>query len=386
MQMKQRNSSEETSTVEKDKALGTAIQQIERSYGKGAIMKLGEVAANRDVSVISTGSLPLDLALGVGGMPRGRVVEIYGPESAGKTTLALHVVAEAQKQGGIAAFVDAEHALDPIYASRIGVKIDDLLISQPDTGEQALEIVEVLVRSGAVDVIVIDSVAALVPKAEIEGEMGDTHVGLQARLMSQALRKLTAAISKSNATVIFLNQLREKVGIMFGNPETQPGGRALKFYSSVRLDIRKVEVIKTGLESIGNRVKVKVVKNKVAPPFRAAEFDILFNEGISRQGALIDAALEYDIIEKSGTWMSYGDVRLGQGRENVRNYLRENPTLADEIEAKVRAKAQGVAPLVTSASADAADTAEPAAAAVPAKAAPAASPKAAPATAGSNGR
>jgi recombination protein RecA len=325
--------------VEKEKALSTAIQHIERSYGKGSIMKLGEQAAQREVTVIPTGSLPLDLALGVGGMPRGRVVEIYGPESAGKTTVALHVVAEAQKQGGVAAFVDAEHALDPIYASRIGVNIDDLLISQPDTGEQALDIVEVLVRSGAVDVIVIDSVAALVPKAEIEGEMGDTHVGLQARLMSQALRKLTAAISKSNATVIFLNQLREKVGIMFGNPETQPGGRALKFYSSVRLDIRKVEVIKAGLESIGARVKVKVVKNKVAPPFRTAEFDILFNEGISREGALIDSAVEFGIIEKSGTWMSYGDTRLGQGRENVRNFLRENPTLAGEIEATVREKA-----------------------------------------------
>src|SRR5437016_1855764 len=327
--------------VEKDKALSTAIQQIERSYGKGSIMKLGEVAAGREVTVIPTGALPLDLALGVGGMPRGRVVEIYGPESAGKTTVALHVIAEAQKQGGVAAFVDAEHALDPLYASRIGVKIDDLLISQPDTGEQALEIVEVLVRSGAVDVIVIDSVAALVPKAEIEGEMGDAHIGLQARLMSQALRKLTAAISKSNCSVIFLNQLREKVGIMFGNPETQPGGRALKFYSSVRLDIRKVEVIKNGLDSVGARVKVKVVKNKVAPPFRAAEFDILFNEGISREGSLIDAALEYAIFDKSGTWMSYGDQRLGQGRENVRNYLRENPTLASEIEAKVRATAAG---------------------------------------------
>jgi len=271
-------------------------------------------------------------------MPRGRVVEIYGPESAGKTTVALHVIAEAQKQGGVAAFVDAEHALDPIYATRIGVNIDELLISQPDTGEQALDIVEVLVRSGAVDIIVIDSVAALVPKAEIEGEMGDSHVGLQARLMSQALRKLTAAISKSNATVIFLNQLRERVGIMFGNPETQPGGRALKFYSSVRLDIRKVEVIKSGLESIGARVKVKVVKNKVAPPFRQAEFDILFNEGISREGALIDAAVEHGIIEKSGTWMSYGDMRLGQGRENVRNFLRENPTLVGEIETAVRSK------------------------------------------------
>jgi recombination protein RecA len=336
--------------VEKEKALGTAIQHIERSYGKGSIMKLGEVAA-REVTVIPTGSLALDLALGVGGMPRGRVVEVYGPESAGKTTVALHVIAEAQKQGGVAAFVDAEHALDPIYAARIGVNIDELLISQPDTGEQALDIVEVLVRSGAVDVVVVDSVAALVPKAEIEGDMGESHVGLQARLMSQALRKLTAAISKSNATVIFLNQLREKIGIMFGNPETQPGGRALKFYSSVRLDIRKVEVIKSGLESIGSRVKVKVVKNKVAPPFRTAEFDILFNEGISREGALIDTAVEFGIVEKSGTWMSYGDVRLGQGRENVRSFLRENPSLAAEIEAAVRLKADGQpsAPLATAA-------------------------------------
>jgi len=330
--------------MEKEKALTTAITQIHRSYGEGAIMRLGEQAAQREISSIPTGALPLDLALGVGGLPRGRVVEIYGPESAGKTTVALHVVAEAQRLGGVAAFVDAEHALDPIYASRIGVNIDDLLISQPDTGEQALEIVEVLVRSGAVDVIVIDSVAALVPKAEIEGEMGDSHVGLQARLMSQALRKLTAAISKSNCCVIFLNQLREKVGIMFGNPETQPGGRALKFYASVRLDIRKVEVIKSGLDSIGARVKVKVVKNKVAPPFRAAEFDILFNEGISREGALIDAAVEQGIIDKSGTWLSYGDLRLGQGRENVRNYLRENPTLSGEIEAAVRAKVEGQTP------------------------------------------
>ncbi len=310
---------------EKEKSLDSAISQIVKSYGKGSIMKLGEQAAQRgEITVIPTGALLLDLALGVGGIPRGRVTELYGPESAGKTTLALHVIAEAQKQG-----------------ARIGVKIDDLLISQPDTGEQALEIVEVLVRSGAVDVIVIDSVAALVPKAEIEGEMGDAHVGLQARLMSQALRKLTAAISKSNCSVIFLNQLREKVGIMFGNPETQPGGRALKFYSSVRLDIRKVEVIKSGLDSVGARVKVKVVKNKVAPPFRSAEFDILFNEGISREGSLIDAALEYGILEKSGTWMSYGDQRLGQGRENVRNYLRENPTLSSEIEAAVRLKAVG---------------------------------------------
>ncbi len=330
---------------EKEKSLDSAMAQIVKSYGKGSIMKLGEQAALRgEITVIPTGALLLDLALGVGGIPRGRVTELYGPESAGKTTLALHVIAEAQKQGGVAAFVDAEHALDPLYASRIGVKIDDLLISQPDTGEQALEIVEVLVRSGAVDVIVIDSVAALVPKAEIEGDMGDSHMGLQARLMSQALRKLTAAISKSNCSVIFLNQLREKVGIMFGNPETQPGGRALKFYSSVRLDIRKVEVIKSGLDSVGARVKVKVVKNKVAPPFRSAEFDILFNEGISREGSLIDAAIEYSILEKSGTWMSYGDQRLGQGRENVRNYLRENPTLSGEIEAKVREKAAGGTP------------------------------------------
>src|ERR1700704_4694882 len=330
---------------EKAKSLDSAISQIVKSYGKGAIMKLGEQAAlHGDIMVIPTGALLLDLALGVGGIPRGRVTELYGPESAGKTTLALHVIAEAQKLGGVAAFVDAEHALDPLYASRIGVKIDDLLISQPDTGEQALEIVEVLVRSGAIDVIVIDSVAALVPKAEIEGEMGDSHMGLQARLMSQALRKLTGAISKSNCSVIFLNQLREKVGVMFGNPETQPGGRALKFYSSVRLDIRKVEVIKSGLDSVGARVKVKVVKNKVAPPFRTAEFDILFNEGISREGSLIDAALEYGIFEKSGTWMSYGEQRLGQGRENVRNYLRENPTLSSEIEANVRAKAVGGTP------------------------------------------
>src|SRR5881275_2857517 len=330
--------------MEKEKALSTAVSQIRRSYGEGAIMKLGEAAAQREVSSIPTGALPLDLALGVGGIPKGRVIEIYGPESAGKTTVALHVVAEAQKLGGVAAFVDAEHALDPIYASRIGVNIDELLISQPDTGEQALEIVEVLVRSNAVDVIVIDSVAALVPKAEIEGEMGDSHVGLQARLMSQALRKLTAAISKSNCAVIFLNQLREKVGIMFGNPEVQPGGRALKFYASVRLDIRKVETIKNGLDSIGARVKVKVVKNKVAPPFRSAEFDILFNEGISREGSLIDAAVENGIFEKSGTWMSYGDQRLGQGRENVRNYLRENPSLAAEIEGKVREKASAATP------------------------------------------
>src|SRR5216117_3644022 len=304
------------------------MSQITKSYGKGAIMKLGEHFAQRsEITSISTGAPPLDLALGVGGVPRGRVTEIYGPESAGKTTLALHVIAEAQKLGGVAAFVDAEHALDPLYASRIGVKIDDLLISRPDTGEQALEIVEVLVRSGAIDVIVIGSVAALVPKAEIEGEMGDSHMGLQARLMSQALRKLTAAISKSNCAVIFLNQLREKVGIMFGNPETQPGGRALKFYSSVRLDIRKVEVIKNGLDSVGARVKVKVVKNKVAPPFRSAEFDILFNEGISREGSLIDAGVDATLVEKSGSWFSYNGQRLGQGREQTVGFLKANPKL-----------------------------------------------------------
>lgn len=328
--------------MEKERALSTAVQQIERQYGKGAIMRLGESAANREIAAIPTGSLPLDLALGVGGVPRGRVVEIYGPESAGKTTVALHVVAEAQRLGGVAAFVDAEHALDPLYAARIGVNIDELLISQPDTGEQALEIVEVLVRSGAVDVVIVDSVAALVPKAEIEGEMGDTHVGLQARLMSQALRKLTGAISKSSTTVIFINQLREKVGVMFGNPETQPGGRALKFYASVRMDIRKIEVLKSGLDSVGSRVKVKVVKNKVAPPFRQAEFDIMFNEGISREGGILDAAMEQGLVDKSGTWFSYGDLRLGQGRENVRNYLRENPTLTGEIERRVREKAGAV--------------------------------------------
>src|SRR5437588_940557 len=318
-------------------------------------MKLGEQAAQRgEILVIPTGALLLDLALGVGGIPRGRVTELYGPESAGKTTLALHVIAEAQKQGGVAAFVDAEHALDPLYASRIGVKIDDLLISQPDTGEQALEIVEVLVRSGAVDVIVIDSVAALVPKAEIDGEMGDTHVGLQARLMSQAMRKLTAAISRSNASVIFINQLREKVGVMFGNPEVTTGGRALKFYASVRMDIRKIDSIKQGLDVVGSRVKVKVVKNKVAPPFRAAEFDILYDEGISYAGSVLDVALETRIVEKSGAWFSYGDMRLGQGRENVRDFLRQNPDLLGEIAQRVRASLLP-APLPAGGAQDAAD-------------------------------
>ena len=324
---------------EKERALTAALSQIERSYGKGAIMKLGEAAAQRNIDVIPTGALTLDLALGVGGIPRGRVLEIYGPESSGKTTLALHVIAEAQKRGGVAAFIDAEHALDPVYASHIGVKTEDLLISQPDTGEQALEIVDVLVRSGAVDVIVIDSVAALVPKQEIDGEMGESHVALQARLMSQALRKLTAAISKSNTSVVFINQLREKVGIMFGNPEVTTGGRALKFYASVRLDIRKIDSIKSGLDVIGNRVKVKVVKNKVAPPFRSAEFDILYNEGISYWGSVLDAAVEATLVEKSGSWFSCNGQRMGQGREQTVGFLKANPKLGEELIAQMKGKA-----------------------------------------------
>lgn len=323
---------------ERENALAGAISQIQKSYGKGAIMKLGErMAGEEKVPAISTGALTLDIALGIGGIPRGRVVEIYGPESAGKTTLALHIIAEAQAAGGVAAFVDAEHALDPDYAGRIGVKVDDLLVSQPDSGEQALEIVDVLVRSGAVDVVVVDSVAALVPKAELEGEMGDSHMGLQARLMSQALRKLTSSISKSGCTVIFLNQLREKIGVMFGNPETTTGGKALKFYASIRLDIRRLsgEDIKVGNDRIGSRVKVKVVKNKMAPPFKTAEFDILFAEGISKTGSIIDAGLDTGIIEKNGTWLSYAGNRLGQGRDNARTHLKENPLVFAEIEAKV---------------------------------------------------
>jgi recombination protein RecA len=305
-------------------------------------MRLGDVQTQR-VEIIPTGALTLDIALGVGGIPRGRVVEVFGPESSGKTTLTLHIIAEAQKRGGVAAFIDAEHALDAQYAGRIGVRIDELLVSQPDTGEQALEIVEVLVRSGAVDVVVIDSVAALVPKAEIDGEMGDNHVGLQARLMSQAMRKLTAAISRSNTSVIFINQLREKIGVMFGNPEVTSGGRALKFYASVRLDIRKIETIKVGLEAVGSRVRVKVVKNKVAPPFRNAEFDILYNEGISFAGSVLDMAVDARIVDKSGAWFSYGDLRLGQGRENVRDFLKQNPELLEEIANKVRQHALPVA-------------------------------------------
>ena len=323
---------------DKQKALETAISQIEKQFGKGAVMRLGQ-NATMNVEAIPTGSLSLDMALGIGGLPRGRIVEIYGPESSGKTTVALHVVAEAQKRGGSAVFIDVEHALDPVYAKNLGVDIDQLLVSQPDTGEQALEICEALVRSGAVDVVVVDSVAAMVTKAEIEGEMGDTHVGLQARLMSQALRKLTGAIGKSNAIVIFINQLREKIGVMYGNPETTPGGRALKFYSSVRLDVRRTEQLKAGGEVIGNRVRVKVVKNKVAPPFKEAEFDIMYGQGVSRLGEILDLGSKLDIVQKSGAWFNYGEIRLGQGRDNAKEYLRQNPELAEEIAAKVMAKA-----------------------------------------------
>lgn len=322
---------------EKQKALELALSQIEKQFGKGSIMKLGE-DSKLNIEAVSTGSLSLDIALGIGGVPRGRVVEVYGPESSGKTTVALHIVAEAQKSGGSAAFIDAEHALDPVYAKNLGVDIENLVVSQPDTGEQALEIAEALVRSGAIDVIVIDSVAALVPKAEIEGEMGDSHVGLQARLMSQALRKLAGAINKSKCVAIFINQLREKVGVMFGNPETTPGGRALKFYASVRLDVRRIDSIKQGEDVLGNRTRVKVVKNKVAPPFKQAEFDIMYGEGISREGNILDAAVENDVVQKSGAWFSYNDQKLGQGRENAKNFLRENPNIAIEVENKVRAK------------------------------------------------
>ena len=318
------------------KALDAAISQIERQYGKGAVMKLGDPAAQMSVETIPTGSLSLDLALGLGGIPKGRIVEIYGPESSGKTTVTLHMIAEVQKRGGIAGFIDAEHALDPVYAKNIGVDIDNLYISQPDCGEQALEITETMVRSGAIDIVVVDSVAALVPKAEIDGDMGDSHVGLQARLMSQALRKLTAVISKSNCTVIFINQLREKVGVMFGNPETTTGGRALKFYSSVRLDVRRTEALKQSGEIVGNRTRVKVVKNKIAPPFKEAEFDIMFGEGISKVGDILDLAAENGIVNKSGAWYAYDSNKIGQGRENAKNYLKENPMICEEIEKKVR--------------------------------------------------
>ena len=323
---------------DKLRALDAALAQIEKQYGKGSVMKLGDKSANMNIEVVPTGSLSLDVALGLGGMPRGRIIEVYGPESSGKTTVALHVVAEIQKRGGIAGFIDAEHALDPVYAANIGVDIDNLYISQPDNGEQALEITETMVRSGAVDVIIVDSVAALVPKAEIDGEMGDSHVGLHARLMSQALRKLTGIISKSNCVVIFINQLREKVGIMFGNPETTTGGRALKFYASVRLDVRRIETLKVGGEVVGNRTRVKVVKNKVAPPFKEAEFDIMFGKGISKEGDILDLAVLNDIIVKSGAWYSYKGEKIGQGRENTKLYMLNNPELMNEVEEQVRAK------------------------------------------------
>ena len=325
-----------TQRADKDKAIEAAVTQIERQFGKGSIMRLGSDEAVPGVPVINTGALPLDIALGIGGIPRGRVTEIYGPESSGKTTMMLHVVAEAQKGGGVAAFIDAEHALDVNYARKLGVRTDDLLISQPDTGEQALEITEMLLRSGAIDVIVIDSVAALVPRAEIEGEMGDSHMGLQARLMSQALRKLTGAISKTRTALIFINQIRMKIGVMFGNPETTTGGNALKFYSSVRLDIRRIGTLKDGEKQVGSRVRVKVVKNKLAPPFRQAEFDMIDGEGVSHEGALIDMALDAGFISRSGAWYSYGEERIGQGRENARQFLKENPDIAEKIEAQIR--------------------------------------------------
>ncbi len=326
---------------EKRKALDAVLAQIEKQYGKGAIMKLGEEAGNTDIDVIPTGCLALDLALGIGGVPRGRMIEIYGPESSGKTTVALHCVAEAQKMGGIAAFVDAEHALDPVYAKHLGVDLNELYVSQPDTGEQALDIVDNLVRSSAVDIIVVDSVAALTPKAEIEGDMGDSHVGLQARLMSQALRKLTAIVNKSKTCVIFINQLREKVGVMFGNPEVTPGGKALKFYASVRIDIRKIDTLKDSEGAAGNRTRAKVVKNKLAPPFRQAEFDIMYGEGVSQEGCLIDLGIQYDIIKKSGAWFSYNDTKVANGREKMRQFLKDNPEMAAEIEEKIRVAAKG---------------------------------------------
>ena len=334
---------------EKQKALDAALSQIEKQFGKGSVMKMGDSSASMNVETIPTGSLSLDIALGLGGIPKGRVIEVYGPESSGKTTVALQMVAEVQKRGGVAGFIDAEHALDPVYASKIGVDIDNLYISQPDNGEQALEITETLVRSGAVDIIIVDSVAALVPKAEIDGDMGDSHVGLQARLMSQALRKLTACISKTNCTVIFINQLREKVGVMFGNPETTTGGRALKFYSSVRMDVRRIETLKQAGEMIGNRTRIKVVKNKIAPPFKEAEFDIMFGEGISREGDILDLAANIGVINKSGAWYAYNGDKIGQGRENAKQYLREHPDVMAEAESKVREHygLQGAAPAVS---------------------------------------
>jgi len=332
----------EKDNMDKQKALDAAVSQIERAFGKGSIMRLGQKSGSVEVDVISTGSLGLDLALGIGGLPRGRVVEIYGPESSGKTTLALHVIAEAQKKNGACAFIDAEHALDPVYARKLGVNLDDLLISQPDSGEQALEIADTLVRSGAVDVLVVDSVAALVPRAELEGEMGDAHVGLHARLMSQALRKLTASVSKSNTMIIFINQIRMKIGVMFGNPETTTGGNALKFYASVRLEIRRIGAIKERDEVVGNQTRIKVVKNKLAPPFRVVDFDIMYGEGVSKPGELIDLGQKAGLVEKSGSWFSYSGTRIGQGRENAKQYLRDNPKVAAEIEAQLRANAAQV--------------------------------------------
>lgn len=326
---------------EKLKALDAVLAQIEKSYGKGAIMKLGQAAGDTDIEVIPTGCLALDLALGIGGLPRGRMIEIYGPESSGKTTVALHAVAEAQKLGGIAAFIDAEHALDPVYAKALGVNLDELYVSQPDTGEQALDIVDSLVRSSAVDIIVVDSVAALTPKAEIEGDMGDSHVGLQARLMSQALRKLTAIVNKSKTCVVFINQLREKVGVMFGNPEVTPGGKALKFYASIRIDVRKIDTLKDSEGAAGNRTRAKVVKNKLAPPFRQAEFDIMFGQGVSQEGCIIDLGVQYDILKKSGAWYSYNDNKLANGKEKMRAFLHDNVELANEIDGKIRAAARG---------------------------------------------
>lgn len=330
---------------DKMKALDAALTQIEKAYGKGSVMKLGDSGANMNIETVPTGSLSLDLALGLGGIPKGRVIEVYGPESSGKTTVALHMVAEVQKRGGIAGFIDAEHALDPVYAKNIGVDIDNLYISQPDNGEQALEITETMVRSGAVDIVIVDSVAALVPKAEIDGEMGESHMGLQARLMSQALRKLTGIISKSNCSVIFINQIREKIGVMFGNPETTTGGRALKFYASVRMDVRRTDSLKQSGEVVGNHVRVKVVKNKIAPPFKEAEFDIMFGQGISKEGDILDLAAKVDIVEKSGAWYAYQGAKIGQGRENAKTYLRDNPVICHEIENKVR-EHYGLAPSV----------------------------------------
>ena len=329
---------EDVKFEDKQKALDAALSQIEKQFGKGAVMKLGDNNAKMAVEVVPTGSLSLDLALGVGGLPKGRIVEVYGPESSGKTTVALHMVAEVQKRGGIAGYVDAEHAMDPTYAKALGVDIDNLYISQPDDGEQALEITETMVRSGAIDIVIVDSVAALVPRAEIEGEMGDSHMGLQARLMSQALRKLTGITNKSNCTVVFINQLREKIGVTFGNPETTTGGRALKFYSSIRMEIRKADVLKQGTEIVGNRTKVKVAKNKVAPPFRTAEFDIIYGKGISKEGDILDLAADVDIVNKSGAWYAYGGAKIGQGRENAKSYLREHPAVCAEVETKVREK------------------------------------------------